>query len=200
VGTVVWLWRTRVFKETGHAHHRLLWALGVFAVISVGGYALLGGPYDLSRPRVNDARLGVDGGFSMLGSYFALTVALVIYTASHVAEIVRGSIQAVPKGQTEASEALALSSFQRLRFVVLPQAARIAIPPTINQYLNLTKNTSLAAAIAFPEITRVTTTYIGNANPAPQAILILMAVYLGFSLTISIVVNIANRRSQLVTN
>jgi len=114
-----------------------------------------------------------------------------------VAEIVRGSILAVPKGQTEASFAVGLSNFQRYRFVVLPQAARIAIPPTINQYLNFTKNTSLALAVGYAEITVVMVTVIGNGNPAPQSIAILMVVYLIFSLLTSIVMNVVNRRLQL---
>ncbi len=124
----------------------------------------------------------------------------VLYTASHVAEIVRGSILAVPRGQTEAANAIALSGFQRLRYVILPQAFRIALPPIINQYLNFTKNTSLAIAIGFAEITLITFQSIGNGYPAPQLILILMGVYLLFSLTISLLVNILNRRLQLVGN
>jgi general L-amino acid transport system permease protein len=116
-----------------------------------------------------------------------------------VAEIVRGSILAVSKGQTEAANALALTSFQRLRLVVLPQAMRIAIPPVISQYLNFTKNTSLAIAIGYAEITRLTFQTIGNGQPAPQMIAILMGLYLVFSLVISLVVNLLNRRLQLVT-
>jgi general L-amino acid transport system permease protein len=141
----------------------------------------------------------VVGGFSGLGSYFAVLGALVLYTASHVAEIVRGSIQAVALGQTEASNALALTAFQRLRFVILPQAMRTALPPTINQYLNFTKNTSLAIAVAYAEVTLIAFQAIGNGQPAPQLILILMGVYLVFSLVISLLVNILNRRLQLVT-
>jgi len=122
---------------------------------------------------------------------------LALYTASHVAEIVRGSILAVPKGQNEAANALALSGFQRYRFVVLPQAARIAVPPIINQFLNLTKNTSLAVAVAYPDVTSLVRTAIGNDQPSPQMILILMGIYLTFSLIISLVLNIVNRRIQL---
>ena len=92
-----------------------------------------------------------------------------IYTASHVAEIVRGSIQAVPTGQGEAADALALCGFQRMWFVVLPQAMRIAVPPIGNQYLNLTKNSSLAAAFSFPELTKVTQLTVGNRSPAVPA-------------------------------
>jgi general L-amino acid transport system permease protein len=123
----------------------------------------------------------------------------VIYTASYIAEIVRGSIQAVHRGQTEASLALALTSFQRLRFVILPQAFRIAVPAIANQYLNLTKNSSLALAVGFAELTQVTVIVIGNGNPAPQSIGILMLAYLFLSLVIAAITNVFNRRFQLVT-
>jgi general L-amino acid transport system permease protein len=193
----VWWWRTRLSDQTGVAHHRVLWSLGVFLSIGVVGFLLLDRPFGLSRP-ILDGRV-VTGGFSGLGGYFAVLIALVLYTASHVAEIVRGSLQAVPKGQTEAAHALALSAFQRLRFVTLPQAARIALPPVINQYLNFTKNTSLALAVGYAEITTLAFQSIGNGQPAPQVILLLMMIYLFFSLTISLLVNLVNRRLQLVT-
>lgn len=189
------VYRTRRSERTGEPHHRILIGLGVVVAFAVIGYFVTGQPVGVSLPRL-DGRI-INGGFGGLGSYFAVLTALVIYTASHVAEIVRGSIQAVPKGQTEAANALALTGFQRLRFVILPQASRIALPPIINQYLNFVKNTSLAIAIGFGEITLITFQAIGNGNPAPQLILLLMAVYLVFSLTISVVVNVVNRRLQL---
>ncbi len=196
---VVWVWRTRVFDTTGHPHHRFLWGTGTFLLFAIVGFVALGTPLTLSRPEVVNNRF-IEGGYQTVAPYVAVLVALVIYTASHVAEIVRGSIQAVPKGQTEAANALALSNFQRLRFVVLPQAFRIAIPPLINQFLNFTKNTSLSLAVAYSEITLVVFQAIGNANPAPQLIVILMGAYLLFSLSISLLINILNRRLQLVTN
>jgi general L-amino acid transport system permease protein len=195
---VVGIWRTRYSEQTGHPHHRVLWGLGVFVGVFAIGYFLTGRPIAVSLPEV-DGRIWT-GGFGGLGAYFAVLLALVLYTASHVAEIVRGSILAVDRGQTEAANAIALTTFQRLRYVVLPQAFRIALPPIINQYLNFVKNTSLAIAVGFAEITLVTFQAIGNGYPAPQLILTLMGVYLVFSLTISIVVNIINRRLQLVGN
>jgi len=197
VASGVWWWRTQRSERTGEHHHRFIWSLVVFSVISITGFIALGGPIGLSPPVLEGRAL--DGGYAGLAAYFAVLIALVLYTASHVAEIVRGSILAVPKGQTEAANAIALSNFQRLRYVTLPQAMRIAIPPIISQYLNFTKNTSLAIAIGYAEITRLTFQMIGNGQPAPQMIGILMGIYLVFSLVISLFVNIVNRRSQLVT-
>ncbi|MDQ3781320.1 MAG: ABC transporter permease subunit, partial [Actinomycetota bacterium] len=125
-------------------------------------------------------------------------IALVVYTASHIAEIVRGSIQAVPRGQDEAAQALALSGFQRLWNVVLPQAMRIAIPPLGNQYLNLLKNSSLGAGFAYFALTNVTRVTVGNGSPAVPAFALALAIYVLLSLLTSTVVNIANRRFKLV--
>ena len=141
----------------------------------------------------------VTGGITMTPEYFAALAALVVYTASHIAEIVRGSIQAVPKGQGEAADALALSGFQRMWYVVLPQAMRIAVPPIGNQYLNLTKNSSLAAVISFPELTKVTQL---DGRPTARRRCrrssCCSLIYLVLSLVISLVVNLANRRLAIV--
>ena len=131
-------------------------------------------------------------------SFFALFFALVIYTASHIAEIVRGSIQAVPLGQAEAADAVALSGFQKMWFVVLPQAMRIAIPPLGNQYLNLIKNSSLGAAIGYYDLTLVAKTTVGNGSPAVPVFALTMLVYISLSLVTSFIVNVANRRMALV--
>ncbi len=193
----VWWWRTRVFDRTGKPHHRILWSVGLVVAVAAVAYAILGRPIRLSIPQLNGR--AISGGFTGFGSFFAVMGALVLYQASHVAEIVRGSIQAIPRGQNEAASALALSPFQRMRHVVLPQATRIAIPPTINQYLNYVKNTSLAIAVGFADYVNIAFQAIGNGQPAPQLILIVMGGYLFFSLLISLVVNILNRRLQLVT-
>lgn len=196
-GVITWLWRTRINERTGRPHRRVVAFVLVFGAVTAVGWFALGGPVRLSVPQL-DGRT-VTGGLSGFGSYFAMLIALVLYTASHVAEIVRGSILAVPKGQTEAANALALAGLQRLRFVVLPQAMRIAIPPTINQYLNFTKNTSLGIAVGYAEVTLIAFQAIGNGQPAPQLILLLMAAYLVFSLTISVIVNYLNVRLRYVT-
>ncbi len=188
-------WRTRIFDATGRPHHRMAWALGTVLIVGVVAYLALGGPLSVSLPE-RTART-VAGGSIVGPELAALLAGLVVYTTSHIAEVVRGSVQAVPKGQTEASQALGLGAAQRLRFVVLPQAFRIAIPPLSNQYLNLTKNSSLGVLIGYPELMRVTRIAIGSGAPAPQSIAVLMLIYLLISLAIAGLVNVANRRLQL---
>ncbi len=194
----VWRWRTSVNIKTGAPHRRVLFALGTLLGLGVLAFVITGTPYRMSWPAVSESGRRIEGGFATNAGWISLTVALGLYTASHVAEIVRGSIQAVAKGQSEAANALALSGFQRYRFIVLPQALRIAIPPTINQFLNLTKNTSLGIVVAYPEITSLIRTAIGNGKPAVPLLAVLMAIYLGFSFFWSIMLNIVNRRFQLV--
>lgn len=195
VAAGVWVWRTRRFDATGEPHHRVLYALGTVVLLAGLAFAATGRPYGLSLPERGD--LGVAHGFRLSTEYAALLFGLVLYTASHIAEIVRGSILAVSRGQGEAADALGLSPFQRLRLIVLPQALRIMIPPLANQYLNLTKNSSLGIAISVYEVTKVTRVSIAQGSPAPQAIGILMLVYLAFSLSIALFTNLANRRLQL---
>jgi general L-amino acid transport system permease protein len=193
----VWIWRSRYNERTGEPHHRVIYSFGTLLVVGLSAYFALRGPVSVSWPVVSESGRVIVGGIATNDGYIAITLALGIYTASHIAEIIRGSILAVPKGQVEAGNALALSSFQRYRFVILPQAARIALPPIINQFLNLVKNSSLATAVAFPEITSLVRTGIGNGNPAPQFILILMGCYLAFSLFISLILNILNRKLRI---
>jgi general L-amino acid transport system permease protein len=199
VSALVWRWRTRVNDETGAPHHRLLWSLGILLAILAVGFLVLGEPFRITWPTLSENRRRLVDGFAISAAFISVAGALGLYTASHVAEIVRGSILAVSRGQTEASNALALSNFQRYRFVVLPQALRIALPPLINQCLNLVKNTSLAAAVGYSEITVLTQASIGNGRPAVPSIVILMLVYLTLSLVISALLNVVNRRMTLVS-
>ena len=187
-------WRRRVADRTGRPARSGLWAVGGGTVVLVVAWLVLG--LGATAPQL-DGRL-TTGGITMTPEYFAALAALVVYTASHIAEIVRGSIQAVPKGQGEAADSLALSGFQRTWFVVLPQAMRIAVPPIGNQYLNLTKNTSLAAVIGFPEITRITELSVASRSPAVPSYALLLAIYLVLSLVISFFVNVVNRRLMIV--
>jgi general L-amino acid transport system permease protein len=187
-------WRRRVADRTGRPARTGLWALGGAAVVLVVAWLVVG--LGATAPELDGRR--VTGGITMTPEYFAALAAFVVYTASHIAEIVRGSIQAVPRGQGEAADALALSGFQRTWFVVLPQAMRIAVPPIGNQYLNLTKNTSLAAVISFPEVTKITELTVANRSPAVPSYALVLVIYLILSLVISLIVNVVNRRLAIV--
>ena len=194
---VAWLvtgWRSKVSDRTGALPRTGLWGGGAFFVVFLIGWTAFG--YEWTLP-VLDGRQ-TSGGIRIDPSFFALFFALVIYTASHIAEIVRGSIQAVPRGQAEAADAVAFSGFQRMWYVILPQAFRIAIPPIGNQYLNLIKNSSLGAAIGYYDLTLVAQTTVGNGSPAVPVFALTMVMYIGLSLITSAIVNIANRRSALV--
>lgn len=197
LAAVVAWWRTTRFNATGAPHHRILWALGVFVVVAAAAWLVLDRPVSASLP-ARDGRV-IDGGYEMFIEYGALLVGLVLYTSGFIAEIVRGSILAVSRGQSEAANALGLSAFQRLRYVILPQALRTAVPPTGNEFLNLTKNSSLGVFIAFPEIARVVRIAIGQGQPAPQLVFIMMGIYLAISLVLSLVTNILNRTLEVPT-
>ncbi len=187
-------WRHAVSDRTGASPRTGLWGGAAFLVVLIVGWLLFG--FNGTLPEIDGRR--TVGGIRIDPSFFAIFLALVIYTASHIAEIVRGSIQAVPRGQGEAADAVALSGFQKMWYVVLPQAFRIAIPPVGNQYLNLIKNSSLGAGIGYYDITLVTQTTVGNGSPAVPAFTITLAVYISISLVTSLFVNIANRRFALV--
>jgi general L-amino acid transport system permease protein len=187
-------WRTSISDRTGVVAYTGRWAVGGFVVVLVGVWLLAG--LGITTPELDGREL--TGGIEMTPEFLALLAALTIYTASHIAEIVRGSIQAVSKGQQEAANALALSAGQRMWYVILPQAMRIAIPPLGNQYLNLFKNSSLGAVISYFELTKISTTSVGNGSPAVPVFTILLLIYLVGSLILSACVNVANRRLQLV--
>ncbi|MFZ9313712.1 MAG: amino acid ABC transporter permease [Burkholderiaceae bacterium] len=128
---------------------------------------------------------GLVGGAALSPEFIALLLGLGIYTSAFIAEVIRAGILSVPKGQAEAAGSLGLTRWQTLRLVVLPQALRVIIPPTTNQYLNLTKNSSLAVAIGYPEVVSIATTTLNQSGRAVEAISILMLVYLTLSLLTS---------------
>jgi general L-amino acid transport system permease protein len=138
------------------------------------------------------------GGTVIIPEFMALLIALSTYTAAYIAEIVRAGIQSVPAGQVEAAQALGLSRRDAMRSVIVPQALRLIIPPLTNQYLNLTKNSSLAAAIAYPDLVSVFAgTVLNITGQAVEVIAITMAVYLVISLTIAAFMNFYNRTVAL---
>ena len=153
-------------------------------------------PVRLSVPRIEG--LNFVGGIKLSPNFAAILIGLVVYTGAFIAEIVRAGIQSVAKGQTEAARALGLSESQRLRLVVLPQALRVIIPPLTSQYLNLTKNSSLAIAVGYPDLWSTAFTTLNQSGRAIQVFLIAMSTYLVFSLLISFFLNWYNRRVALV--
>jgi len=138
------------------------------------------------------------GGLSMTPEFAALLLGLVVYTGAYIAEIVRAGITAVPKGQWEASRALGLPSSHILRMIVLPQALRVIIPPLTSQYLNLTKNSSLAIAIGYPDLFYVARIIVNQSGAEVQVILVVMATYLSISLLVSALMNWYNNRVAIV--
>jgi general L-amino acid transport system permease protein len=143
-------------------------------------------------------RFNVRGGGELLPEFVALLLGISIYTGAFIAEVVRAGLTAVPRGQTEAAQALGLSRLQALRLIIVPQAMRVIIPPLTNQYLNLTKNSSLAVAIGYPDLVQVAGTVLNISGQAVEAVAITMAVYLGFSLVTALVMNAYNARYALV--
>ena len=190
---VSWL-RNRLSAKTGKPSRALLFGFTSFVFVTVGAWIILG--YQWTLPVVEDR--GTLGGLRLDPSFFALLVTLVIYTSSHIAEIVRGSILAVPKGQGEAADALALTNAKKMRLVILPQAFRVALPAIGNQSLNLIKNSALGAAISYFELTQVAQITVGNGSPAVPAFTLTLLVYLAISLVTSLIINIFNRRLALV--
>ncbi|YAF95980.1 MAG: amino acid ABC transporter permease [Nodularia sp. CChRGM 3473] len=135
--------------------------------------------------------------FTLSPELSALLLGLVFYTGAFIAEIVRGGIQSVPRGQWEAARSLGLKPGLVMRLVVFPQALQVIIPPLTSQYLNLTKNSSLAIAIGYPDIYFVASTTYNQTGKAVEAMLLIILTYLTLSLTISVVMNLFNRQVQI---
>jgi general L-amino acid transport system permease protein len=165
--------------------------------LPVAAYLASGASFSLVYPEMS--RFNLRGGTEILPEFVALVLGLVIYTAAFIAEGVRAGISAVSRGQTEAALALGLSRMTTLRLVVVPQAMRVIIPPLTNQYLNLTKNSSLAVAIGYPDLVQIFTGTVLNQTAQPvEIVAITMAVYLTISLLTSFLMNRYNARMALV--
>jgi general L-amino acid transport system permease protein len=193
------VWKVRIKQQvlTGQRKYPLLWALGsIVAWLVIPWFFTSHLPLHLSVPVI--AGRGFEGGYTIGPGFGALLVALVMYTASYIAEIVRGGILAVSKGQVEAAKALGLKSPTILRLVILPQAIRVIIPPLTSQYLNLIKNSSLAAAVAYQELVGVGITVLSQTGKSVEVISIVILVYLSMSLFTSLLMNIFNKYTQLV--
>jgi general L-amino acid transport system permease protein len=190
------VWARRRQARTGQQFHAfwagLAMSLGLPLVVFVGA----GAPFELQVPAL--AGFNFSGGATLTPEFAALLAGLTIYTAAFVAEIVRAGVLAVQRGQFEAANALGLHRGLTMRLVVLPQALRVIVPPLTSQYLNLTKNSSLAVAIGYPDIVSIANTAINQTGQAIEGIAIIMAVYLTISLSISAFMNWYNKRIALV--
>nr|WP_294528324.1 amino acid ABC transporter permease [uncultured Rhodopila sp.] len=197
IGTVLWNRRARRQQEATGIRPRV-WpvALALLIGLPVVVWALLGAPFHVELPALRG--FNIQGGLTLSPEYFALLLGLVTYTASYIAEIVRSGIQAIPQGQWEAAGALGLSNGLALRQIILPQALRVIVPPMTSQYLNLTKNSSLAVAIGFQDIVSIANTTLNQTGQAIEGIAVIMAVYLTISLSISLFMNWYNARIALV--
>ena len=179
---------------TGDRRSTLLPGLAMLVALPVGAGLAVGAP-TIDWPEL--AGFNFQGGLTLSPEFFALLIGLVIYTSAFIAEIVRAGIQSVHKGQWEAARALGLPGGRIMRLVILPQALRVIIPPLTSQYLNLTKNSSLAVVIGYPDLVSVANTSINQTGQAVEVITIFMAVYLLISLGTSLVMNLYNRAVAL---
>lgn len=190
-------WAKKRQQVTGQQFPVVWTALGLIFVLPLIVFLLSGSPLVWDIPELK--RFNFQGGTRIIPELLALLIALSIYTAAFIAEIVRSGILAVSKGQTEAALSLGLQPNQNLRLVVIPQAMRVIIPPMTSQYLNLAKNSSLATAIGYPDIVSVFMgTTLNQTGQAVEIIAMTMAVYLTISLTISLFMNWYNAKMALV--
>jgi general L-amino acid transport system permease protein len=169
--------------------------LALVLIPPVLAFLVAGAPLEFDVPQLSG--FNFSGGMAFTPEFTALTGGLILYTAAFIAEIVRAGILSIPRGQVEAAYALGLRRRRALRLVILPQALRVIVPPLTNQYLNLTKNSSLAVAIGYPDLVSIANTAINQTGQAVEGIAIIMAVYLTISLTISVLMNWYNARMAL---
>jgi general L-amino acid transport system permease protein len=194
----LWIGSWRLQRATGRRLPVFWPSLLIMVALPLTAYLAAGSPLDFSYPELRGFNL--QGGIPVHPELMALLLGLSIYTASFIAEIVRAGILGVPKGQTEAAQAIGLSKGHVLRLVVIPQALRIIIPPLTSQYLNLTKNSSLAVAIGYPDFVSVFTgTVLNQTGQAVEVIALTLAIYLTISLAVSALMNVYNRKTALVT-
>ena len=172
-------------------------SLGLIVGVPLIIFLALGLPLGFDFPRAGKFNLA--GGIEILPEFAALLFGLSIYTAAFIAEVVRAGIRAVSHGQTEAAYSLGLRAQPTLRLIVVPQAMRVIIPPLTSQYLNLTKNSTLAVAIGYPDLVQIFTgTVLNQTGQAVEVVAITMAVYLTISLATSLLMNFYNSRIALV--
>jgi general L-amino acid transport system permease protein len=198
IGAVAfYVWARKRQEQTGQQAPVFSAGLALVVGLPLAVLALAGFPLAFEFPAVG--RFNINGGIEILPEFAALLFGLSIYTAAFIAEVVRAGILAVSRGQTEAAYSLGLTPGSTLRLIVVPQAMRVIIPPLTSQYLNLTKNSTLAVAIGYPDLVQVFTgTVLNQTGQAVEVVAITMAVYLTISLATSLLMNIYNSRIALV--
>ncbi|MDD2925466.1 ABC transporter permease subunit [Rhodoferax sp.] len=188
-------WAVRQFEATGKPRSMVLMPLAILLLASLAGWVLGGAPTEFNRPVKGD--FSIENGGALTPEFLAVLMGLTLYTASFIAEVVRGGIASVARGQSEAASALGLSRNQEMRLVMLPQALRVIIPPLTNQYLNLTKNSSLAVAIGYPDVVSIANTSLNQTGRAVECISLVMLVYLSTSLGTALLMNWYNSRAAI---
>lgn len=199
VGLVLaWLQRQRAlraFERTGQPTSMFWMPLAIVLATGVVGWLLGGAPATFDSPKQGE--FAIENGGALTPEFLSVLLGLTVYTAAFVAEVVRSGIQSVARGQAEAASALGLSHSQEMRLVMLPQALRVIIPPMTSQYLNLTKNSSLAVAIGYPDVVSIANTAINQTGRAVECISVIMLVYLTTSLVTSLLMNWYNARAAI---
>ena len=191
-----YLWARKRQERTGQQAPVFWVTLALVLGLPLAVFALAGFPLGFDFPKAG--RFNIAGGVEVLPEFAALLFGLSVYTAAFIAEVVRAGILAVSRGQSEAAYSLGLRPGPTLRLIVVPQAMRVIIPPLTSQYLNLTKNSSLAVAIGYPDLVQVFTgTVLNQTGQAVEVVAITMLVYLVISLTTSLLMNIYNSRMAL---
>jgi general L-amino acid transport system permease protein len=195
---LAWLaarWGRRRQARTGQPFPALSVGAALMLGLPLAVFLAAGAPLALARPALQGFNFA--GGGTLSPEFAALTGGLTLYTAAFIAEIVRAGVQSVDRGQSEAAYSLGLSRRRTTRLVILPQALRVIVPPLTSQYLNLTKNSSLAVAIGYPDLVSIANTTMNQTGQAIEGIAIIMAVYLTISLSISALMNWYNKRIAL---
>ena len=189
-------WAAKRQASTGQIFPLVRVALAILLGLPLITWWLTGAPTEMNVPELSG--FNFKGGVNVSPEFTALLLGLVLYTAAFVAEVVRAGIQSVTKGQTEAAKSIGLKQGQVLNLVILPQALRVIVPPLTSQMLNLTKNSSLAVAIGYPDFVSVAGTTINQTGQAIEGVAMIMIVYLIFSLSTSAFMNWYNKRIALV--
>jgi general L-amino acid transport system permease protein len=189
-------WAIKRQEKTGQIFPIFRVSIGMIIGLPLLIWLAFGAPTEMNVPKL--AGFNFEGGANVSPEFIALLLGLVLYTAAFVAEVVRAGIQAVSKGQREAAMSIGLKPSLVLNLVILPQAARVIIPPLTSQLLNLTKNSSLAVAIGYPDFVSVANTTINQTGQAIEGVALIMAVYLLFSLSTSAFMNWYNKKTALV--